>query len=331
MSTAYSLQGVDFAYAAAPALTIERLDIAAGAITAVLGGNGAGKSTLLRLLAFLDPPAHGTLLYFGTPVHAHDLPRRRRQVGFVPQDPYLLHGTVSSNVEIGLELRGTATSERRARVADALELLALGPLANRPARALSGGEAQRVALARVLVLEPEVLLLDEPFTHLDRAGHELVQDLLVRIAEHRSQTVVLTTHDRALARMLANRIISIVDGRLAEAPLVNVMSGTLDASRGELDTGRLRIHVPDGVRQGTRVAVDPVHVVLSREPLVSSMRNSFPGRVTELAERGGEVHVVVDAGELWHAVITHAAMADQAIALGATVWVSFKSSAVEVF
>jgi len=329
-TTAYELRQLSFRYGAHEALRVERLSIAAGQVTAVVGANGAGKSTLLRLLAFLEAPAGGTIGYFGRDTTAADRGALRRRVGLVPQNPYMLHTSVSANVEIGLKLRRIDREERRARVEAALEELRLAGLARRPARELSGGEAQRVALARILVLEPEVLLLDEPFTHLDRGAGTDLERLLGRIAEHRSQTVVFTTHDRVRAQALSATVLILSGGRPIEAPLVNILEGRLDPARAVLDTGRLQVHLPEGTRSAARIAVDPAHVVLSRSPLASSMRNCFAGRIVELAERNGRVHITVDAGEPVHAVITHEALLDQGLSLGSRVWVSFKSSAVQI-
>ncbi len=149
-------------------LRAERLVLDAGRLYAVCGPNGAGKSTLLRILAGLVVPAQGR-------VHVGLDP-----VTLVHQQPYLLRGSVLGNVEFGLRARRLARGEARRRGLDALDEVGLRDLAVRTARSLSGGEAQRLALARALVIEPRVLLLDEPAAALDADGRSLLAALLAR-------------------------------------------------------------------------------------------------------------------------------------------------------
>lgn len=332
MSTAayaWELQRVVIGYGGPPVLSIDDLKIEAGSVTAIVGRNGAGKSTLLRMLALQTLPSGGDLRFGGAPVTAKALVALRRRVGLLPQSPYLLRGTVYANVEMGLRLRGMARSARSASVEAMLDRLGLAHLARRDAQQLSGGEAQKVALARVLVFEPEVLIFDEPFTHLDAEVSDEFSSFIAECGAMRAPTVVFSSHDPVRAQVLASRVIGIVDGKLGPAALVNVYTGRLDAPHHVFDTGRLRIQVGEQVRSATRVAIDPAYVVLSPARLASSMRNCFPGRVIALAERGNGVLVSVDAAEHVQAMVSHAALRDAPLAIGDTVWVSFKSSAVQ--
>ena len=328
---AWDLQQVVIGYGGAPVLSIDDLKIEAGTVTAIVGRNGAGKSTLLRILALQAPPSSGQLRFGGELVTASGIVALRRRVGLLPQSPYLLRGTVYANVEMGLRLRGVARSTRSARVEPMLDRLGLAHLAGRDARQLSGGEAQKVALARVLVFEPEVLIFDEPFTHLDAEVAKEFASFIAECGASRALTVVFSSHDELRAQALANRVIGIADGKLGPAALVNVYAGSLDAARHLFDTGRLHIQIGEQVQTATRVAIDPTYVVLSAARLASSMRNCFPGRVVALAERGNGVLVTVDAAERVQAMVSHAALQDAPLAIGATVWVSFKSSAVQTW
>ncbi len=330
MNPAYALDGVTVHHGTKQVLHVERLAIEAGSVTALVGPNGAGKSTLLRVLAFLQPPSAGSVRYAGERPTRASVTALRRRVGLVPQNPYLLRQSVHGNVELGLKLRGVARPERLARVARVLGELGLATLAQRPAHALSGGEQQRVALARVLALAPEVLLLDEPFTHLDPRAAQEMERIIAELADRRTRTVVFASHDELRARALSHQILSLVNGRIGPASLVNLFHGAYDLPHRLFDTGRLQLHLADHIDAATRVAIDPAHVVLSPARLESSMRNCFPGRVVELSERGGEVQVGVAAGERFHALITHEALQAQGITLGAEVWVSFKSNAIQV-
>jgi len=326
---AYVLDGVVFTYAERPALMIDRLAIAAGRVTALIGPNGSGKSTLLSLLAFLRQSSKGEIYFFGRRARGEDLPALRRRVGFVAQNPYLLRGTVLDNVSLGLKLRGASRPGRHAKALSALARFGLAGFANRPARELSGGEAQKVALVRALVMEPEVLLFDEPFTYLDQASMASMEAILSGYASEERRTVVFSTHDQLHGLALADEVVSLFEGRPLRAPLINVLHGRLEA--GWLDTGRLRIQVPLDITRGAHLAIDPREIVLSLTPLTSSIRNSFEGRVVMIAEEGARARVTVDAGEKFHALITPESLQALGLVLGKTVWVNFKANAVTVF
>lgn len=328
---AWELHQVVIGYGGPPVLNIDHLAIETGGVTAIVGRNGAGKSSLLRLLALQDTPQQGELRFAGELVGAANTVALRRRIGLLPQSPYLLHGTVYANVELGLRLRGITRGVRGAAVAAMLDKLGLAHLAARDVRELSGGEAQKVALARVLVFEPEVLIFDEPFTHLDADVSDTCARFIAACGAARTPTVVFSSHDELRAQALASRVIGIVDGKLGPAALLNVYAGQLDGHEHLFDTGRLRIHVGEQVRSATRIAIDPAYVVLSPAPLASSMRNSFAGRVVALAERGEGVMVTIAAAERFHAVVSHAALCDSPLVIGTTVWVSFKSSAVQTW
>jgi tungstate transport system ATP-binding protein len=192
-----------------------------------VGPTGAGKSTLLRLLAGLEPPTAGELRFGACSAGGRGLPLDvRRRVTLVFQRPLLLAGTVRANVEYGLRLRGLGGRGSRARAA--LDRLGLGELGSRSAHTLSGGETQLVALARALVLEPDVLLLDEPTAHLDPARVARVEDV-VRDFHRRGATVVWATHNLLQARRVARRVALLLDGRLVEvAPVEDFFANPSD-------------------------------------------------------------------------------------------------------
>ena len=178
--------------------------------TMVLGPNGAGKSLLLRLCHGLIPPSRGLILWNGLDVDA-----ARCYQAMVFQRPVLLRRTVAANIGYALSVRGVPRRQRRAIVTEALEQAGLLELATRPARVLSGGEQQRLALARAWALKPQVLLLDEPTASLDPAATHAVETLLGRI--HQSGTnIIMTTHDLGQARRLADEVLFLHHGRLLE-------------------------------------------------------------------------------------------------------------------
>ena len=188
------------------------LRIAPGRRTVILGANGAGKSLTLRLLHGLIAPDAGEVLW-----HGHPLDRRARFAqALVFQKPVLLRRSVVANLRFALAARGVRGAEARARVDEALARARLGDLVHRPARVLSGGEQQRLAIARALACRPEVLFLDEPTASLDPGSTAAVEGLIER-AHSDGITIVLVTHDQGQARRLAEDAVFLHNGRVAEA------------------------------------------------------------------------------------------------------------------
>ena len=184
------------------------LDLMPGKITMVMGPNGAGKSLLLRLLHGLIPPTSGEITWGG---RALDETVRQRQA-MVFQRPVLLRRSVSANIDFVLGLRGAVTDGRRAEI---LDLVGLSDRAKQPARLLSGGEQQRLALARALALNPDVLFLDEPTASLDPASVQWIEEI-VRAAQGSGTKIIFVTHDIGQARRLGDEIVFLHRGRVLE-------------------------------------------------------------------------------------------------------------------
>jgi tungstate transport system ATP-binding protein len=217
VSPVYRLRGLRQAYGEPHprlVLDLDALDIFAGEVLAIVGPSGAGKSTLLRLLNFLEPPAGGTIEFEGRLVAGQPPLETLRRVTTVFQHPLMLSRSVYDNVAFGLRLRGLPPA---GRVAAALAEVGLEALARQPAGRLSGGEMQRAALARALVLDPPVLLLDEPTANLDPNNVALIETILRRQNEARGTTLVVVTHNVFQARRLAGRAALLLAGRLIEA------------------------------------------------------------------------------------------------------------------
>jgi ABC-type sugar transport system ATPase subunit len=197
-------------------LQIDSLDIKRGETLTVVGPNGAGKSTLLLALAHLLKPSGGDILYDGRSLKQLDELEYRRKISFVFQAPLLVDMTVEQNVALGLKFRGISREETKRRVEEWMRQLGVELLAKRRAGQLSGGEAQRVSLARAFVLEPELLLLDEPFSALDPPTRsKLIQDLY-DLLEGTHRTAVFVTHNLSEAAKLSHRIAVIIGGVLRQ-------------------------------------------------------------------------------------------------------------------
>jgi len=198
------------------ALEVPALEIARGETLTVVGPNGAGKSTLLLALARLLKPARGEILYDGKSLAQMNELEYRRKISFVFQAPLLMDMTVEQNVALGLKFRGTSKEEAQARTEKWMKQLGIESLSKRRASQLSGGEAQRVSLARAFVLEPELLLLDEPFAALDPPTHARLLEDLSNILKQDHKTAVFVTHNLNEAAKLSHRIAVIVGGRLRQ-------------------------------------------------------------------------------------------------------------------
>jgi len=185
------------------------LDIAVGQPTVLIGPNGSGKTTLLRVAMGLLPPSEGRVTWDGVP----DAPPTRRAIVF--QRPVMLRRSVAGNIRYALKAAGIPRDRHDARMTELLALVGLDGLAERPARRLSGGEQQRLALARALARDPAVLLLDEPTASLDPAATKAVEDI-VRAVAARGIKVVMASHDLGEARRLAGTIVFMHRGRVAE-------------------------------------------------------------------------------------------------------------------
>ena len=226
----YSLQKVTKAYNGRTVLDIVNLQIQPGEVLGLVGPSGAGKSTLLRLLNFLEQPSSGQLSFHGqTQQNGVEMPLElRRRVTTVFQRPMLLNRTVWENVAFGLQLRGQRDSSELIQAT--LEQVGLAELAQQRARTLSGGEAQRVVLARAMVLKPEVLLLDEPTANLDPYNVGKIEEIVRQLNQQQGVTLVLVTHNVFQAHRLATRVGFMLEGRLVEtAPTEQFFNQPSDA------------------------------------------------------------------------------------------------------
>ncbi len=195
MATVIEIGGLAKSWGGRPVLRISHLVLKAGSSYILSGDNGAGKSTLLRILAGLEPAQVERFAFEGRPLKLNRLPAPvQRQIGFVHQHPYMFSSSALANVEYGLRVRGIPRNARARLAHEALAWAGMADLAVAPAQRLSGGEQQRVALARVKVLSPRVYLLDEPTANLDADGRRRVIDLIAQLAAA-DKVVVIACHD----------------------------------------------------------------------------------------------------------------------------------------
>jgi ABC-type sulfate/molybdate transport systems ATPase subunit len=341
------------------ALVLQGVSIRADAheIVAVIGPNGAGKSTLLRMLALLARPTRGTVRLQGAAprTEAERLAWRRR-MACVFQESLLCRGSVLYNARLACRLRGVARGEADRRARDWLDRLGIAALADRAVDRLSGGEAQRVSLARAFAAAPEVLFLDEPFAALDAPTRETLLDDLGRVLGASGTTTVLITHDRAEALRLGDRVAVLLEGRLAEiGPPERVFGGPVSEAVARfvgvenLLPGRVLSHgdglvvVEVGARRvtvaGTAEAGERVLVGLRPEDLTleaqaprgaTSAQNRLAGHVVRLTPLGPLWRVSLDCGVPLTALLTRPAVATLALGPGVPVEATFKATAAHL-
>jgi tungstate transport system ATP-binding protein len=344
----------------AQVLDVPNLDLRAGEVLALMGPNGAGKSTLMLTLAGLLPATSGELHFRQNQLQSRtERETFRRSITMVFQDPLLFDATVAQNIASGLKLRGMPAAERQPRVREWAQRLGLGELLDRPAHQLSGGEAQRTALARAFVLRPEILFLDEPFSSLDAQTREdLINDLGHILAET-GTTAVLSTHDQSKAARLAHRLAVMQEGRIVQMgglrevvnhpddPFVAAFVGMETLLKGQVLTsrdGQISLRLRKGPEnrvvmafgeaqpgQTVLIGVRPEHVSLSLQTdNTSSVRNAFTGAVTKVIPRGPFFKVELDCGFFLTAFVTAQSLSELDLRPGRPVVASFKATAVHL-
>ena len=198
------------------ALMIKSLEIKHGETLALVGPNGAGKSTLLLALAHLIKPKHGEILFNEKPISQMNDLEYRRKISFVFQDPLLMDMSVEKNIALGLKFRGTDKDQISTQINKWSKAMGVESLLGRRAGQLSGGEAQRVSLARAFVLDPELLLMDEPFSAVDPPTRTQLLKDISNLLSQEQRTTIIVTHNLAEAAQIGNRMAVIINGELKQ-------------------------------------------------------------------------------------------------------------------
>ena len=224
-SPAFEIRSLRHTYGNSPVLNIAHLEIGGRAITGLVGPNGSGKSTLLRILGCIEPPSAGFVEFNGRAIKPFSEAARFR-IALLPQEPFLMKRSVFNNISYGLKVRGEKDGlADRVRQALALVGLPSERFADRPWYALSGGEAQRVALAARLILKPEVLLLDEPTANVDAASAQLIRKASLRASQEWGTTLVIASHDRQWLYEVCDRVLYLFNGRIFGAGSETIVFG----------------------------------------------------------------------------------------------------------
>jgi len=330
------------------------LSIEKGEILAIIGPTGAGKTTLLRLIDQLDNPASGKVLFNGREVTPQLRTKVRRQISMVLQKPVVFDASVYDNVAFPLTVRKLDRKAIPERVNAMLKTVGLEGYQKRKARTLSGGETQKVALARALITDPQVLLLDEPTANLDPVSLNTIERLILQFNRDNGMAIVVATHEMAQGQRLAHRIGVMMDGELIQvgkpedifyAPsdlrvarfvgVENILKGSVTANEGGLAQIGLNGHSLEAVtdhRAGgeVHVFIRPEEVTISLQPPSSSARNSFRGEAKLVALSGPYARVEIDCGISLVALVTRRSAEELGLKVGQQVHASFKATAVHV-
>lgn len=351
MKPIIELQSITKQYEEIKALDNVSINIIEGEILSLLGPNGAGKTTLLRIMAGIEKPTRGKILFKGTEVNHKNTDKVRLNATMVFQKTALFNTNVYNNVAYGLKLRETAKQETKSRVREALKIVKLEGYEKRPAKKLSGGEQQRVALARALVLNTELLLLDEPTVNIDPKNASIIEEALTWVNTQKTTSIVIATHNMFQAESLAKRAALLLNGKIKEVGAIKEIFKTPSkylASFARLDNsfsgvskttseGTSLIDIDKGVqieaafqRTGkVTVYVRPEDIILSRRTISSSARNMFKGKIVEVVDLGAVLRLRIDAGKDFVVQVTRRSFNEMKLNIGSKVFLVFKASAVQ--
>ncbi|MDY6966282.1 MAG: tungstate ABC transporter ATP-binding protein WtpC [Halobacteriota archaeon] len=328
------------------------LEIGAGEYFVILGPTGAGKTLLLELIAGFYRPERGEIWINGEDVSA--LPPEERGLGFVYQDYSLFpHLTVRENIEFGLRVKKVAKEEIERQSESMMDLLGIAHLKDRHPNTLSGGEQQKTAIARALILKPKILLLDEPLSALDARTKAVMQEELRLIHKNSDITIVHVTHDQTEAMILAGKIGVMMGGRIVQTGTVreifnrpkdreiadfvgveNVLDGVVKGDEygvAIIDVGHFEICSVSSVsseRGKVHVFIRPEDIVLSKKSQKTSARNNIKSKIAKVTNLGAIAKIELDCGLI--AFTTKRSVEDIGLDEGEDVYASFKATAVHV-
>jgi tungstate transport system ATP-binding protein len=337
MDVLYHLHGIHHGYGGEFALQIPDLQLLSGESVALVGPNGSGKSTMLRLLAFLEEPQRGSILFQGMDSRQH-MSSLRRHVTLMLQEPYLLRRSVFENIAYGLKIRKEDRETIERDVRDALCWVGLEPeeFLNRPWNALSTGEAQRVALAARLAIKPKVLLMDEPTSNVDAQSAVKIQQASIMAKERWGTTLIIASHDLPWVQTATNRIIHLFNGRIVGSGWENIIFGPWERHGEGLFAKRLvdgqLIYANAPVGSNSVGLINPSKIQVTTDNISQSrIPNSLFGIVSQMTlNKDHTILIHVTVGELvMTTLVDPMRMGDLSLRPGQRVRLIFDPSSIE--
>jgi len=350
------VENIGQAYDGVEILNDINLSLNRGEVFALIGPTGSGKTTLLKVIDLLTQPSSGHVYFDGVDVTVAESDRlaARRRMSLVQQKPIVFSMNVYDNVAAGLKWRGVAKDSIMGKVEHALDLVGMADYAHLDAKTLSGGETQRIALARALVVEPELLLLDEPTANLDPNSVSKIEEVIEHVIKEHEISVFMTTHDMVQGQRLSHKVGVLIGGRMLQmgkpdeifnAPqskevaefvgIDNILAGTIGKKDGELADVKVAggtISAISGFENGENIyaLIRPEDITLSLARDAGSARNVFGGVINKITTLGSLVHIEVDCGFPLFVVLTARSAIDMGLVVGTQGFTSFKATAIKV-
>jgi len=337
-------------YGKIKALDDVTLNVRKGEIFTLIGPNGSGKTTLLKILACIEKPDDGQVYINGERIENKNRDKAKLNTTLVFQKATLFSGSVYSNIAYGLKLRKMSNENISKAVKEGLEIVKLAGYEHRSAKKLSGGEQQRVSLARALALNTPLLFLDEPTANLDPKSVSIVEEVIRQVNQEKSTLIIIATHNMFQAQQISDRAALLMNGQVIEigsideivgksrklakfARLENIFTGTSEI----LEEGTSRIRLGDeliveaALQKTGRITffISPEDIILSRTKFESSARNVFEGKIVEISDQGSLVRLKVDAGKEFVAQITKRSFVEMGLNVGSRICLTFKASSVQ--
>jgi tungstate transport system ATP-binding protein len=332
------------------------LKVDKGEFLAIIGPTGAGKTTLLRLLNTLELPSSGKVMINGVDTAESSKSRLeiRRKMAFVLQKPVVFNMSVYDNIAIGLKWRGLNKTEIAQKTSSILELIGLAEYKNRNARTLSGGETQRVAIARTVISEPEILLLDEPSANLDPVSSTKIEEFIMDIIRQYNITTIMATHDMSQGQRMADRVAVMLDGEILQTGdwhqvfntpgskdiayfvgVENIIDGEIISAQDELVTIKVDGSMIEAIStypigEKISVCIRPEDITISTARTSTSARNVFAGKIKKTGSFGTLTRVTIDCGFTLVVLVTTRSADELSLVKSKEVFASFKATAIHV-
>ena len=330
------------------------LHLKRGTSLGIIGPTGCGKTTLLRIIDLIEKPSSGKIYFDGVDVSKtpKDELKHRRKIGMVFQKPVVFKGTVLENIQYGLKVRNREKESYNDKIIGLLKSLGLEGYEDRNASTLSGGETQRIALARALIIEPEILLLDEPTANLDPLSTDKIEAMIEDIRKKKETTIVMATHNLIQGQRLCDEI-AIINKRIFQigkpeeifrqpknsfvadfVGMKNVIKGKatkINHTLTSINIGEINVYASSNLEETVYMSIRPEDITVSKMKVKSSALNDLKGIVKGIVDDGTIITLKVDIGEIFTVYMTRKSFNDLEISIGSHVWLQFKATAVHVF
>lgn len=325
-----------------------------GTILGIIGPTGCGKTTLLRIIDLLEKPSSGKIFFEDqdTSKSGRDKLEIRRRIGMVFQKPIVFKGTVYDNISYGLKIRGENEDSYQDTIKKLLDSLGLTGYEEQEASTLSGGETQRIALARALITDPDLLILDEPTANLDPLSTDKIEKFIDELKKEKQTTIIMATHNLIQGQRLADEI-AILNKKIFQigkpeeifqkpkSKFVAEFVGVRNVKKGRskkiehnltlIKIGNISLYSTSNLEGNVYASVRPENITISQMEVHTSALNEFNGKVKEIEDKGGLIKIKIDVGETFTVHMTRKSFLDIKLTIGSSVWIQFKASALNVF